>query len=74
MSTPQSSDFTGASWRTSTRSSTGQCVQVATVEHHGAVFRGVRDSKATTGPTAGVLVFTAAAWTDLHTLLGGPRG
>ncbi|MGC5051389.1 DUF397 domain-containing protein [Micromonospora sp. DT48] len=49
-------DLTGATWRKSTRSGSGECIEVAD-DLPGVV--GVRDSKDATGP---VLAFTATAW------------
>jgi hypothetical protein len=50
------SDLTGASWRKSSRSGEGECVEVAD-NLPGVV--GVRDSKDANGPA---LVFTPAVW------------
>ncbi|MDG4794760.1 DUF397 domain-containing protein [Micromonospora sp. WMMD1082] len=49
-------DLTGATWRKSTRSASGECVEVAD-NLPGVV--GVRDSKDATGP---VLTFAPTAW------------
>ncbi|TCB92076.1 DUF397 domain-containing protein [Micromonospora zingiberis] len=49
-------DLTGATWRKSTRSASGECVEVAD-NLSGMV--GVRDSKDVTGP---VLTFEPTAW------------
>ncbi|MER5457300.1 DUF397 domain-containing protein [Micromonospora sp. NPDC002389] len=49
-------DLTGADWRKSSRSASGECVEVA-ANLPGIV--GVRDSKDATGPA---LVFTPSAW------------
>lgn len=49
-------ELSGATWRKSTRSGNGECVEVAD-NLPGIV--GVRDSKDPTGP---VLTFTARAW------------
>ena len=48
-------DLSQASWRKSTHSASGSCVEVAFVDEAIAV----RDSKQRTGP---VLLFTAAEW------------
>ncbi|GGS62552.1 transcriptional regulator [Planobispora rosea] len=50
------SDFSGAVWRKSSRSSLGNCVEVSRLSG-GQI--GVRDSKA---PEAAALVFTPAEW------------
>ncbi|MEV6812370.1 DUF397 domain-containing protein [Micromonospora sp. NPDC051296] len=49
-------DLTGATWRKSSRSASGECVEVA--DNLPGVI-GVRDSKDATGP---MLTFAAPAW------------
>ena len=49
------SNFSGATWRKSARSISGDCVEVATLER----LVGVRDSKDPEGP---VLVFKYGEW------------
>ncbi|WP_431728167.1 DUF397 domain-containing protein [Verrucosispora sp. TAA-831] len=49
-------DLTGADWRKSTRSGSGECVEVAA---NLPDVVGVRDSKDVTGPA---LVFNPSAW------------
>ncbi|TDB71350.1 DUF397 domain-containing protein [Micromonospora sp. KC723] len=60
-------DLSGATWRTSTRSTgNGNCVEVATV----AARVAVRDSKDRPGP---VLVFPEAAWAAFVTGIDAVR-
>ena len=56
-------DFSGANWQKSSYSISGECVEVATVDH----FVGVRDSKDREGP---VLMFNTGEW---NAFLAGTR-
>lgn len=58
-------DMSGAVWRKSSLSSTGNCVEVARLEE-GRI--GVRDSKDRSGPA---LVFTPGEW---DAFIGGVKG
>ena len=60
-------DLSGAAWRKSTRSATGDCVEVAD-NLPGVV--GVRDSKDVAGP---VLAFEAYAWMAFVRAAGAGR-
>ncbi|MBW4722388.1 DUF397 domain-containing protein [Saccharothrix obliqua] len=61
---PTAADFAAARWRKSSRSSTGQCVEVAVLDHHGRTYIGVGDTKAhePDHTPAEVLAFPRAQW------------
>ncbi|MEU7978898.1 DUF397 domain-containing protein [Micromonospora sp. NPDC049081] len=61
-------ELTGATWRKSTRSGNGECVEVAD-DLPGVV--GVRDSKDPTGP---VLTFDRRAWRSFVAATGNGVG
>lgn len=71
---PTADDFAHMRWNKSSRSATGQCVEVAALDHHGRTYIAVGDTK-THDPgesPADVLAFTRVQWTRFVGSLSRP--